>query len=199
MARRFRFNLEAVLRYREITEDRRKREFMDATRQVNEERLRREDMGRERTAMQEDIVRGFEKQEPFQTVVASYNTIGRLESAMAESLRREEKLRVELENKRKAMVAARMDTRMMESLKERRREEFLREEDRLEQNLLDELSLQQQGRRKREEAHAAALEAEKRKNAEQQSSEDVIAKQHPLSENIRKEERHSGRLRGLEK
>ncbi len=168
MARRFRFNLEAVLRYREIIEDKRKREFMDATRQVNEERLRREDMGRERTAMQEDIVRGFEEHGPFQTVVASYNTIGRLESAMAESLRREEKLRLELENRRKAMVAARMDTRMMESLKERRREEFLQEEDRLEQNLLDELSLQQQGRRKREEAHAAALEAEKRKREEEQ-------------------------------
>ena len=168
MARRFRFNLEAVLRYREIIEDKRKREFMDATRQANEERLRREDMGRERTAMQEDIVRGFEEHEPFQTVVASYNTIGRLESAMAESLRREEKLRLELENRRKAMVAARMDTRMMESLKERRREEFLQEEDRLEQNLLDELSLQQQGRRKREEAHAAALEAEKRKREEEQ-------------------------------
>lgn len=162
MAKRFRFNLEAVLRYREITEDRRKREYMEANRAVTEERLRREEMQRERTAMQEEIVRGFEKQEPFQSVVASYNTIGRIENAVSESLRREQRLQAELEEKRKAMVAARMDTRIMESLKERRKEEFLREEDRIEQTVLDELSLQQQGRRKREEAHAAALEAEAR-------------------------------------
>jgi hypothetical protein len=67
------------------------------------------------------------------------------------------------------MVAAGMDRKVMESLRDRRKEEFIREEDRIEQNLLDELSIQQQGRRKREEAHAAALEAEKRERlAEEQ-------------------------------
>ncbi len=135
---------------------------MEANRQITEERLRREEMQRERTAMQEDIVRGFENQEPFQSVVASYNTIGRIENAVAESFQRERKMQEELEKRRQAMVAARMETRIMESLKERRHEEFLREEDRVEQLAIDELSVQQQGRRKREEAHAAALEAERR-------------------------------------
>ena len=162
MARRFRFNLQAVLRYREIIEDQRKRDYMELNRQINEEKLRREDMQRERNAMQDEIVRGFENHEPFHAVVANYHTIGRIETAVSESLRREQQLQAELEKKRKAMVEARMDTRIMESLRDRRKEEFIREEDRLEQNILDELSIQQQGRRKREEAFAADLEAEKR-------------------------------------
>ena len=151
MARRFRFNLQPVLRYREIIEDQRKREFAEMNRRINEERLRREEMQRERTAMQEEIVRGFENREPFQTVVASYNMVGRLENEVAESFRREQQLQAELEKRRQAMIAAGVDKKIMESLKERRREEFVREEDRLEQNLLDELSVQQQGRRRREE------------------------------------------------
>lgn len=167
MAKRFRFNLEAVLRYREITEDRRKREYMEANRAVTEERLRREEMQRERTAMQEEIVRGFEKQEPFQSVVANYNTVGRLENEVAASRRREQQLQGELEIRRKAMVAASMDKKVMESLKERRKEEFIKEEDRMEQITLDDLSIQQQSRRRREEAHAAALEEEKRKLLEE--------------------------------
>ena len=151
MARRFRFNLQPVLRYREIIEDQRKREFAEMTRRINEERLRREEMQRERTAMQEEIVRGFENREPFQSVVANYNTVGRLENAVAESLRLEQQMKAELEKRRQAMVAASMDKKIMESLKERRQEEFVREEDRLEQNILDDLSVQQQGRRRREE------------------------------------------------
>jgi flagellar FliJ protein len=172
MARRFRFNLDPVLRYREIIEDQRKREFAEMNRRLNEEKLRREEMQRERTAMQEEIVRGFENREPFQTVVASYNMVGRMDNEVAESRRREQQLQLELEKRRQAMVAARMDTRIMESLKERRKEEFVREEDRLEQNLLDELSIQQQGRRRREEAFAAELEAEKRERSAPDGAEE---------------------------
>jgi flagellar FliJ protein len=170
MARRFRFNLQSVLRFREITEDRKKREYMEANREITEERLKREEMQRERTAMQEEIVRGFEKQEPFQSVVANYNTIGRIENAVSESHERERKMQVELEKKRLAMVAASKDKRIMENLRDRRKEEFIREEDRIEQTILDELSIQQQGRRKREEAHAAALAAEKRAREEEEET-----------------------------
>lgn len=46
----------------------------------------------------------------------------------------------------------------MENLKERRREEFIREQDKIEQALLDDLSIQAQGRRVREAKEQAVLD-----------------------------------------
>ncbi len=151
MARRFRFNLEAVLRYREIMEDQKRRDFAEANRLVDEERLRREDILRERSGMQDEIVKSFQEQAPFQSVVASYHMVGRLEQAAAESLRRQQALEAERERRRALLVEARQETRMMETLKERRKEEFVREQEKIEQTLLDELSIQAKARREREE------------------------------------------------
>ena len=151
MARRFRFNLEAVLRYREIMEDQKRRDFAEANRLVEEERLRREDIQRERGELQDEIVSSFESQAPFQSVVSTYHMVGRLEMAAAESMRRQQKLEHEREQRRQALVTARQETRMMETLKERRREEFVREQEKVEQTLLDELSIQARARRTREE------------------------------------------------
>lgn len=151
MARRFRFNLEAILRHRERTEDARRREFAEANRMVEEERLRREDILRERSEMQDEIVRSFEEHAPFQSVVTSYHMVGRLEQAASESIRRQQALETELERRRAALVVARQETKMLETLKERRREEFVREQERVEQALLDELSIQARERRLREE------------------------------------------------
>lgn len=151
MARRFRFNLEAVLRYREIMEDQKRREFAEINRMVEEERLRREDILRERGELQDEIVTSFEGQAPFQSVVTTYHMVGRLESAATESAKKQKILEAEREKRRHALVTARQETLMMETLKERRREEFVREQDKIEQTLLDELSIQAQGRRIREE------------------------------------------------
>lgn len=150
MARRFKFNLSAVLRYRELMEDGKRREFAEANRLVEEERMRREDLQRERGEMQDEIVKSFQDRAPFQSIVSSYNMIGRLEQADVESRKRSLLLEAELEKRRQALVRARQETRMMETLKDRRREEFNREQDRIEQTLLDELSVQAKARRDRE-------------------------------------------------
>lgn len=152
MARRFRFNLEAVLRYREIMEDQKRRDFAEANRLVEEERMRREDMLRERSDLQDEIVKSFAEQAPFQSVVTTYHMVGRLEVAAGESSQRLAALEAEREKRRQALVAARQETRMMETLKEQRREEFVREQDRVEQTMLDELSIQARSRKLREEA-----------------------------------------------
>lgn len=167
MARRFRFNLQAVLRYREIMEDQRRRDFLEASRLVDEERLRREDMQRERGEIQDEIVRSFAEQSPFQSIVSSYHMVGRLEHSMSESTRRQQQLEAEKEKRRLAMVEARQQTRMMESLKERRQEEFVREQEKIEQSLLDELSIQAQGRRVREGKASQESEAEKKRRTDE--------------------------------
>lgn len=170
MARRFRFNLQAVLRYREIQEDTKRREFLEAQRAVDEEKVKRQEMNQQRGELQDEIVLAFEKHAPIQSVMNSYHMIGRLDTAVAESLRRQRQLEEEVEKRRAAMVVARQETRMMETLKEQRKEEFVREEDRLEQAFMDELSIQTQGRRVRE-ARAAADAEEMRKAREATEAE----------------------------
>lgn len=171
MARRFRFNLEAVLRYRVIMADERRREFLEAKKLVDEEKVRREEMAAERGRMQDEIVRAFEERAPMQSVMASYHMVGRLESAMAESVRRQQQLEAEVERRRQAMILANQEKQVMESLKERRREEFIREQDKEEQAFLDELSIQSQGRRVREAKAEAELEEEKKARAARLASE----------------------------
>lgn len=158
MAKRFRFNLEAVLRYREIKEDERRREFLEVQRLMDEEKVRQQEMNSQRNQLQDEIVTAFEKQAPIQAVMTSYTMIGRLEGAMAESVKRQQQLEAELEKRRQAMIAARQETRMMETLKERRQEEYIKELDRVEQAFMDELSIQSQGRRLREARAQAEAE-----------------------------------------
>lgn len=164
MARRFCFNLQTVLRYREIMEDQRRREFLEASHLVDEERLRREEYDRERGEIQDDIVRSFAAQSPFQSIVSSYHIVGQLENAMLASMRRQQQLEAEREKRRQAMINARQETRMMETLKEHRQEEFVREQDKIEQSLLDELSIQARARRNREEKMATETAARENTN-----------------------------------
>jgi flagellar export protein FliJ len=150
MAKRFRFNLEPVLRYRQIMEDQKRRDFAEANRLVEEERMRRQDIIQERSGIQDDIVQSFAEKAPFQSVVSAYHMVARLEHAINDSHQREAKLEREREERRRLLVEARQETRMMEILKDNRREEFVREQDKIEQTLLDELSIQARGRRERE-------------------------------------------------
>ncbi len=158
MARRFRFNLDAVLRYREIMEDERRREYLEAKKLVDEERVKQEELQQERSAVLDEIVQALEREVSVQSVMASYSTIGRLDAAVAESRQREKQLEDEVEKRRLAMIGAHQETSIMENLKERRREEFLREQDKIEQALLDDLSIQAQGRRVREAREQAVLD-----------------------------------------
>lgn len=152
MAKRFRFNLEAVLRYRQIQEDEAKREYLDLKRMMEQERVRREEMSAQRGDIQDEIVQAFSERAPMQAITAAYHMIGKIESAMAESMRREKDLELKAEAKRQAMIKSSQRKKAMEILKDRRREEFVREQDLIEQNFLDDMSIQAQSRRRREAA-----------------------------------------------
>ena len=153
MAERFRFNLETVLRYRGIIKDRCQREFAAASRRVEEERRRGEDILRERGDIQDEIVKAFQEHSPFQSIIASYRTADSLARSAVESAKRRRELEIEAEKSRQALVEASRDKEVMESLKERRREEFRRDQERQQQALLDEMSIQSRSRRLRDEAN----------------------------------------------
>ncbi|MDR3210665.1 MAG: flagellar export protein FliJ [Planctomycetota bacterium] len=148
---KFRFNLQTVLRYRKIMEDQRRREFAEASRLAETERGRLGELEAERSEVQDEIVRLYSERAPFQSVVDSYHMIGRLEGLKAASLERQRQLDQVVEDRRKVLVKARQETQIMETLREHRREEFVREQDQREQAIVDELSIQARGRRLREE------------------------------------------------
>ncbi len=157
MARRFQFNLQALLRYREIMEDEKRRAYLEAKRLIDVEKVRQQDLNRQRDQVQDEILHALEDSVSVQAVMASYATVGKIDAALAESRKRVTALEAEVEKRRLAMIGARQETRMMETLKDRRREEFIQEEDKVEQSLIDELSIQARGRRIREENEAAEL------------------------------------------
>lgn len=158
MAKRFHFNLEVVLRYRQIQEDEAKRVYLDLKRQIEQERVKQEEMDAERGSIQDEIVQAFADHAPIQSITVSYHMIGRLDNAMAESRRRQQQLETMAEQKRLAMIEATQKRKVMETLKDRRREEYNHEQDMIEQALLDEMAIQSQGRRVR--AAKAELEFE---------------------------------------
>ncbi len=122
---------------------------------LEEERVRRQEIIQERSEMQDEIIRSFEGQAPFQSVVSSYHMVAYLEGAINESHRRELTLEQQRELRRLALVEARQETRTMEILKENRKEEFVKEQEKIDQTLLDELSIQARARRIREsQAHS---------------------------------------------
>ena len=152
MAKRFRFNLEAVLRYRGVLEDQRRRDYLQANRLVEEERVRRDSLLRERGEIQDEIVKSFQDCLPLPVIVASYRLVDSLERSAGESARRLGDLEAEAERRRLDLIEAGRDKRVMEMLKERRREEFRLEQDKLDQAELDETSIRMRSWRRREAA-----------------------------------------------
>jgi flagellar FliJ protein len=139
-------------------EDRRRRDFAEANRVAEGERVHREDLRHEREEIQDEIVRLYDEQAPFQAIRDSYHLTNQLEGEVIASLNRQRRLDQEVDERRKNLIQARQETRMLETLKERRREEFVKEQDRLDQTLLDELSIQARGRMLRERRTAGGEE-----------------------------------------
>lgn len=138
MAKRFRFRLAPVLRYREMIEDDKKRDFAQANRAVEEERMHLEEMERERTATQDAVRDMYGTKGDFHRVVDAFRYINGLEIAMMMSRRKIEALQKIADQKRDVFVGARRDKRALEILKERQEEEAKAEMAREEQQQIDE-------------------------------------------------------------
>ncbi len=141
MARRFRFDLEPVRKYREMIEDAKRRDFAAANRQVEEQRLRLEEMGEERQHTQDEIRKLYAGGAAFNQVIDTYRFINTLEMQLARGQRQLAAYEQVREQKRGVFVAARRDREALDILKRQRQEEFRREQERRDQAGLDELAI----------------------------------------------------------
>lgn len=150
MAKRFRFRLAPVLRYREMIEEEKNRDFAKANRAVEEERMRLEEMERERVATQDAVREMYGKGGDFHRVVDAFRYMNGLEIEMMTTRRKMEALQKIADEKRGVFVGARRDKRALEILKERQEEEAKAEMGREEQQQIDEQGIRLRQRRGRD-------------------------------------------------
>lgn len=161
MAKKFQYKLQAVLRYREMIEDERKREFALANREVEEQKAKAEQLEEERLGLQGDLRKiNSGGTLPFNMMLNTIRYIAGLDMGIVSSRREEERLRQAMEGKRQAFINARRDKKALEILRDKKREEYEKELDRERQLVLDELSLRMLRKRLDEEAHRANLAAD---------------------------------------
>ncbi len=151
MARRFRFKLDAVLRYREMIEKEKQKEFAVANRAVEEQRQHLEQMAQDRLHTQEDVRDLYQENAAFHQVVENYRHINVIDKHVNVGLHELKKLEQEAERRRQVYIAARRDRRGVEILKEKRQDEHAREEEREAQRELDELGIMARRHRTQED------------------------------------------------
>ncbi len=147
MAKKFAFTLEPVLRYREMIENEKKRDFAVANRAVDEERLRLRDLNGWRGETQEEVVSMYAEESPFIHVIEAYRYINTLDLQISHGLRRLDKLQATAEEKRQALMESQQQRRALEILRERRCAEYNYQAARAEQAGMDELAIQAKRRR----------------------------------------------------
>lgn len=139
--KRFRFKLEALLRLRKMEENRALADMALVLARVNVEETRKEKSAAESReqlrAMERERHGGFDL-ESFQM---SDRYLTRLESEQDEASRRIEEMRPELDKKRDTVLEFSRKRRVVELLKERQRERYLRERRRKERRELEEVNV----------------------------------------------------------
>ena len=157
MARRYRFPLASLLRLRERTEEERKKEFALSLQAVRREEERRERLIADRGALQDDVVLLYRNKSPFYYITAAYRDIGQLAGEILRSEITQRQLEQASEEARQRLVEAQRDRKAMETLRDRRKEEYDRETERLEQAVLDEMSIRARAHRLTEAAGGGGL------------------------------------------
>ena len=152
MAKKFKFRLEAVLKYRQMVEDEQKRAFATANAAVEEKRRQAEELDRERAETLEGLrdITG-EGAINMRTLNDTLRFVGSLEAGAMNVRQEEERLRQQMENVRQQFVAARRDKRAVEVLKEKRRAAYDFATGQEFQAQLDEVALRALLKRRREE------------------------------------------------
>lgn len=151
MAKKFKFRLEAVLKYRQMVEDEQKRNFAAANAAVEEKRRQAEELDQERAAAVEGLRNVRDAGEVnMRALNDSLRYIGNLEIGAMSVRQEEERLRQQMEGIRQQFVAARRDKRAVEVLKEKRRAAYDFAIGQEFQAQLDEISLRALLKRRRE-------------------------------------------------
>ena len=143
---KFRFRLESVLRLREMEDDRARRALHEVQRDFQREEQALRDMVELREEAKSDVRGGDDRegdddvrQVDVQELLRQRRYINVLYQRIVSKGQDLTRIGKEVERAKKSLGEARVRKRIVERLKERKKQEFLREEDRREARELDEL------------------------------------------------------------
>lgn len=148
MAKQFQFRLAAALKYRQMIEQDKLKDYAQANRKVEEERLRIEEMRGEHAKSLDDVREMYNGGISFHQIIDVYRYMNTVEIGIGRTAVKMRKFQEVADQKRGVLVKARKDKRALEILEERQQETFEREQAAREQAEVDELALQQWRRRK---------------------------------------------------
>lgn len=138
----FDFQLQPVLRHREILEDKSRQDFAEA---LGRERQLQEQVEARRSellALQEELRTRQSHGIAVQDLLLFEESIAHVGRRLSVLMREAEEARHEIDRRREALAEASRDRRLLEKLKEKKKEEHGREMARQETILLDEIALQ---------------------------------------------------------
>ncbi len=162
MAKKFSFKLESVLRYRQMLEEGKKREFALANMEVEEQKRKAEELAEQRHSLQDELREMNSGGEiPFNQMLDTIKYISGLDMGIMSARREEERLRQQMEGKRLAFIEAQRDKKAIEILKEKKVDEYNAEFEHERQLVLDELSLRMLHKKKTEEQVLKAYKVKK--------------------------------------
>jgi len=151
MAKKFNFRLASVLKYRQIIEQDKLKDFAQANRRVEEQRVEIQKMDGMRHEAMDDVRQMYQEGNEFQQIVDVYRYMNTLELGMSRRAVQMYKFQEVADQKREYLVKARKDRRALEMLEERQHEVHDHEQAVVEQNELDELAVQAWRRRKEQD------------------------------------------------
>ncbi|MBN2710944.1 MAG: hypothetical protein JXR97_00715 [Planctomycetes bacterium] len=152
MAKKFDFRLQPVLRYREMIEKEKMKDFAIANREVDEQVLHMNSMQDERDSTQDEVREIYAKNESFDKVVEHYRFINAVDLQLAMGARKLKKLETVRDDKMRVFINSRKDRRALELLKDKKKEEHDYDVSCEVQHELDELSIRAKRRRDEEES-----------------------------------------------
>lgn len=142
MAKKFKFRMEAVLRYRQMLEDERKNEFAKANIAVREKQRQIDELGDERKSAMDEVRKMSEVGKiNMNALTDTLRYVGGLEMGIMNASQEAEQLKQAMEGVRLQFVAAKRDKRAVEVIKEKRKTHNDYENARDFQHELDEVSL----------------------------------------------------------
>ncbi len=161
MAKKFKFRLESVLKYRKIIEDEKKREFAEANKAVELQRSKISELESERVEIIDSIrdMRSGNKEEKIHlsSMVDAMLVVGGIEMGIISANNEVKRLQKEVEGRRLAFVESQKDKKAIETLRDKRKKIYLKEVDSERQKQLDELSIRMSRNHMEEEEREAAF------------------------------------------
>ena len=116
MAKRFKFRLESVLKYRQIIEDEKKREFAAANQAAEAQRLKAQELEHERVDVLKSIgeMRSRGGEVHLASMVDSMRLVSKIEIGIQSANNETRRLEKEMEGRRRAFVEAQRDKKAIE-------------------------------------------------------------------------------------